>query len=352
MDVNAIAVPNPLTPMAFLPEGVAYQASISHYIAVGTCAVLIWEMLHNLRDDYKLLTKFNVRLPTNAYFFSRLACLQYVLATAIFDTASITLNCGRFQKILSITFAMALPSTSFLFFLRPVDHCIYDRNPIIVGFFTSIWTIVLAASLTPLIGMAGLNIGPTRYCIVSKIDNYVASAALAPLVFDTLVFSAITRRLMGNTHIDYNLRTGLKALLFGDYLPAFSKALLQDGQVYYLTTTVFITLTSVITLYIPDVPPSYRAMFSPPNVAVMNIMACRVFRNTKFGIYRENQIATSRLIATQELGARAPIAFRNPTPAIAVNTFKNTDQDIPLSRSHNLRFQVPESPCDGDVEVV
>jgi len=39
-------------------------------------------------------------------------------------------------------------------------------------------------------------------------------------------------------------------------------------------------------LYIKIIPPIYSAMFSISNVVVMNAMACRMYRNTKLGLYR------------------------------------------------------------------
>ncbi|PPQ65076.1 hypothetical protein CVT24_003030 [Panaeolus cyanescens] len=274
---------------------------------------------------------------------------MYSLVTTIFDTAAITHNCARFHKLLSIGFVMALPSTSMLFFLRV--RAVYNQNPFIMVFFGVLWTTVLLSSMTPLFGTSGANIGPTKYCVVSRLEPYVASAAIAPLVFDTLVFAAITWRLMGNAHIRCNLKTGLKTLMFGDCLPAFSRAFLQDGQAYYLkaksethtrTITIFTSLTSVIMLYVPNVPPAYRVMFATSNVSVMNIMACRVFRNTKFGIYREADISTSRIMATREQDiGRSPLVFQKSN--VAVDTLKGPRQSWEQTYTHNLRFQVPET---------
>lgn len=50
-----------------------------------------------------------------------------------------------------------------------------------------------------------------------------------------------------------------------------------------LRTTVSVGLLTVAMLYVPGIPPVYRTMFTVPNIALMNIMACRVFRNTRFG---------------------------------------------------------------------
>jgi len=51
---------------------------------------------------------------------------------------------------------------------------------------------------------------------------------------------------------------------------------------------------TVIMLYIKDVPVSYRTMFTVPNIMLMNIMACRVFRNTKLGVFHENTFNTCK----------------------------------------------------------
>jgi hypothetical protein len=129
---------------------------------------------------------------------------------------------------------------------------------------------------------------------------------------------------MTNTHVDYDIRSGVKTLMFGEYLPAFSKTLFQDGQAYYLTT-VTTNLMTVIMLYVSSVPITYRTMFSVPNIALMNIMACRVFRNTKFGVFRETSISTSRM-GTAKDGDRSasviPLSLRK-TP----HTMNRTEVD-------------------------
>lgn len=53
------------------------------------------------------------------------------------------------------------------------------------------------------------------------------------------------------------------------------------------------SIMTVIMLYISAVPVAYRTMFTVPNIVLMNIMACRVFRNTKFGHFRESEISTN-----------------------------------------------------------
>lgn len=43
------------------------------------------------------------------------------------------------------------------------------------------------------------------------------------------------------------------------------------------------------------VPVPMRSMFATPNIALLNIMACRVYRNTKFGLFREEELSTANM---------------------------------------------------------
>ncbi|KAF8154858.1 hypothetical protein B0H34DRAFT_718261 [Crassisporium funariophilum] len=289
-------LPNPLTPMAFLPPDIAFQVTIASYILVGSCGVLIWDILNNLSNDYRLLTKYKIGLPTTAYFLSRCGALGYVLCSTIFETAAAG-NCAVFEKILCGLYPVAIPATSLLFFFR--IRAVFDRNYLVIGFFAFMWLSVLAGCITVTRGVTGVNIGPTKYCLNFALEDYVSAAAIIPLVNDTLVFLAISWRLMANSHVDYNVRAGVKTLMYGDYLPAFSKTLFQDGQAYYLST-VTLNLLTVIMLYISSVPITYRTMFTVPNITLMNIMACRVFRNTKFGVFRETMISSSKMMSRDD----------------------------------------------------
>jgi len=97
-------LPNPFTPMAFLPPEAAYRVTISNYICVGTMGVcdyqyrfalsfysislvifqmMTWDILSNLRQDYALLFKFLMRAPTIVYFISRSVSVLAVVSTTL-----------------------------------------------------------------------------------------------------------------------------------------------------------------------------------------------------------------------------------------------------------------------------
>jgi hypothetical protein len=166
-----------------------------------------------------------------------------------------------------------------------------------------LWLAVLGGSLSFIIDVFDApKYGPTAhtFCIKENINPFVAAAIIIPLINDTFVFLATTWRLSHISYARHTLENGFRLLVFGDYLPVFSKVLLQDGQAYYLLalliclmsltrltcysfyrTIVTMNLIAVITLFddsIPDIQ-TLRTMFTVPNVALMNIMACRVYRN-------------------------------------------------------------------------
>lgn len=59
--------------------------------------------------------------------------------------------------------------------------------------------------------------------------------------------------------------------------------LLQSGQEYYLVTVGGNILTMGLILAPASLPAVFHAMCTVPNMAVANAMACRVYRDVKFG---------------------------------------------------------------------
>ncbi len=57
---------------------------------------------------------------------------------------------------------------------------------------------------------------------------------IGPLVYDTLVFAAISWRLIQVASVEMNCRSTLQILFSRKGLPAFTARILVDGQIYYL----------------------------------------------------------------------------------------------------------------------
>jgi len=86
-------------------------------------------------------------------------------------------------------------------------------------------------------------------------------------------------------------------------------------------------------LYLPSVPTTYRTMFTVPNIALTNIMACRVFRKTKLGMHGSNTSffgpTTTRSTA---LPGGIPLAFR---PTHAPDSDNSHEINVVKSIEHN-----------------
>ena len=78
------------------------------------------------------------------------------------------------------------------------------------------------------------NDGWSELCVHVNIRPYAVAATIVPAINDTLAFIAITWRLTRHSHVPPTLKGDVKVFVFGNYLPVFSKAMLRDGQAYYL----------------------------------------------------------------------------------------------------------------------
>ena len=145
------------------------------------------------------------------------------------------------QKLVIIFYCAVLVFTSLLVFFR--TRAVFSRNPWVVAFFAGLWLAVLGGCLSFIVAhvMAGWRgyvpsqvPNTAAFCINKNISIFIAATTIIPLINDTLVFLAITWVLSRNSYDPYTLRSGIRFLIFGDYVPVFTKVLLQDGQAYYL----------------------------------------------------------------------------------------------------------------------
>ena len=53
---------------------------------------------------------------------------------------------------------------------------------------------------------------------------------------------------------------------------------------------------TVVVLFTPSISPVYRAIVTAPNLAVYNVMACRVYRKVKLGAITNGATGTTYVI--------------------------------------------------------
>jgi len=123
--------------------------------------------------------------------------------------------------------------TTLLFFIRV--RATYQNARWVTIIFGILWLAATGGSTIDVF-YHNVNIGPTKYCVVEDLPRYGEVAAILPLVNDTLIFLAITYKLTGRQLLSTSTerKHWFRALVKGEYVPRFSRAVLRDGQAYYL----------------------------------------------------------------------------------------------------------------------
>ncbi|KAF7334204.1 hypothetical protein MSAN_02381700 [Mycena sanguinolenta] len=283
---NTTELPNPFTPLAFLPPALASQLELSRYLYAATLGAYVWDIGLNLGNDYVLLFQHKVRFPTIVYFMSRAFTLAYVLTSFVFQVAPIK-NCSAFVIGVDICLVLSQTSTALLFFLRVT--AVWHPNKIAYVVFSILWMAVLGAGITVPLGVGGAHIGPTMQCIAMTVGGSVQLSVILPLINDTAIFLAINYRILAHTIVGNSFMARLRVFLGGKGLSTLSQALVQTGQHFYLIAVV----THIVLLVLLKLPlsPLYHAMLASAALALINAMACLVFRRIKFGLISPDGIS-------------------------------------------------------------
>ncbi|KAH8078389.1 hypothetical protein BXZ70DRAFT_659522 [Cristinia sonorae] len=290
------SLPNPLTPLAWLPSDVASQLEASRYLYSATMGAWIWDTLMSLPEDVIMFRDHGATISDLVYILSRLASFGFITASLIFQVSNVG-DCHKLAKAIGWLGALALPLNSLLFFFRV--RAVFNRSKIIVAAFALFWLGTLGGALTAPFAVDGIHIGTTKNCVNSNVKSFASAGIIAAAANDTLVFLAISTQLMMYSLAD-TWSSRIKAFMKGQGLGHISKTLLQTGQLYYLAT-VGLNLVAAVVILTASVPPILRAMFSIPNLALQNAMACRVYRQLKIGLIREQPnpvVLTSRVSNT------------------------------------------------------
>ncbi|KAF5388853.1 hypothetical protein D9757_005576 [Collybiopsis confluens] len=275
---------NPFTPLAFLEPTIASQYEVSRYLFAITLGAYGWDICINVVNDYRLLTQGSLRYPTAVYFLSRIFTLGYIMSSFVFQVANVP-HCQTLQIVLGIFNVLSQTFTSLLFLFRVV--AVYRNQQYVKSFFVILWLCVVGGSLSVPLGIAGAHIGPTMACINTVVKKTTELSMIMPMVNDTAVFAAITYRILDYSVYESGGYAKIRAF-FGwqKLVPTVSRNLLQGGQHYYF----FALLTNIVTLVLNQLPlpPTYRGMFTIASLALINALACIVYRRIRFGFIAED----------------------------------------------------------------
>jgi len=248
---------------------------------VASLTILVWDILNNVTNGYRLVFRHRIGLPTMVYFLSRVSALCWVIVSLIFSNTP-SIDCAAFGMTSVVLLIIAMTSTMSLCYLRV--SAVWRWNRYIVGFFGVLWLTVVASNVTMVHSLKPIQV--ETYCTVVIVGGRLILAPyIVNVVNHTLVFSTITYGICKNTlRRDMTFSHGAM-LMLGKSLPTFSKALLHDSQISYiiiLGMTIF-TLSWINNW--PQATSAFRLAPMAPNVVLLAILNGRVHRNTKLGLY-------------------------------------------------------------------
>lgn len=257
-------------------------------------------------------------------------------------------NCERLVLWLGWSCAIAMPLNSLLFFFR--IKAVFHRSPGFIVFFGILWLCTLTTITAPFAVNHAISVGSPAICVETNIKSYATVGSVVIAAHDTLVYFAISLQLtmshLPNT--PYTFKDTLKIFFSGKGIGKISRSLLTTGQLYYLyvsirhislaftpdqsylivsfSVTIGMNIIDIAILFSPAIPAVYKATFPIPNVALQNVMACRVHRQLKLGLISETSTPSS----------------------LHSSLFDGlSDQNTPKGQMTSIRFQCPNCRTTG-----
>ncbi|KAJ7882882.1 hypothetical protein B0H13DRAFT_1629275, partial [Mycena leptocephala] len=183
----------------------------------------IWYILSNIPNDYQLVSEHRMGLATACVFISSVC--------ELIDVNS-NVPSRPLPALADIGWRSLRHCSSLRFFLRA--RAIFNRNTYLVLFFV-LWLSVAASAAAIPTAVGAIKIGRTKFCLNASARSYTGAPGITQIIHDTTIFLVISWRLVQALHTDHGFRQNFRAFMTGQYLPDFSRAVLKDGQFYYLS---------------------------------------------------------------------------------------------------------------------
>jgi hypothetical protein len=143
-------------------------------------------------------------------------------------------NCNTLIHVIGGSINFVVPTTSALFFFRV--KAVYCNDRVIVILFGFMWLVLSGLCFLIPFSPRAAYIGTTRagICVVTRIEQFASIPLITHFVFDTLVFLAISARIVSFSIVGDTFGERMRSFFRGDGLSCLSRSLLYGGQVYYV----------------------------------------------------------------------------------------------------------------------
>jgi len=264
------------------------------YVFSGATTILAWDILTHFSDEIELLFLPRCfRPPTIVYFVSRYTMLTYLILQYFYFAENTESQCTMPKVAVTFTVIsyIAIVTTLLQFLIRV--KAIFSDIRFAQWFFTFLWFLAAGGTSLLILGVSSSGICSSDYSF------YVPVISI--LVHDSCVFVAISYRIYeismafpkrsspeSSTHAN-QFKMLLVETLWGRNLPSLSRALLRNGQIYYLISLICSISTLWLMLDTSLLPPE-RLLLAPMHAVVINVTAGHVFRETRLGRMREHEL--------------------------------------------------------------
>ncbi|KAF8168635.1 hypothetical protein K438DRAFT_1774694 [Mycena galopus ATCC 62051] len=272
---NTTELPNPLTPLAFLSPSLAAEIEVARYLYAATVGAYIWDIA---------LTSGMIMPYCST---TGLVCRRWSISCRVGSVQ----DCDTSELAVGICLLLSQSTTAMLFLLRAL--AVWRPNKIAYVASLLLWLGVTGADIIAPLGLRGAHVGPTMQCMVTAVPVNIEWVAIMALINDTAVFCAINYRIISFTIVANSYKDHIRAFLASHQLSKLSGALVRGGQHFYLLAVCTNILLLVI-VRLPSGPPVFHAMLAAPGYSLINVMACLVYREIKFGFLTSDGAVTRR----------------------------------------------------------
>lgn len=277
--VNSLAASVTASGTSLVSKSDALREGFPAYFHVGFLSVMIWDALHNVRDDYDLLFSYEVKMNTVVYFISRIVTLIYALGKVIFLTVPLD-DCTSLQSALSGMYVAIVVSTLLLALFR--IRSIFRTNAMVVVLLGISLAVVVGASLTFVTGVNGKQVPGSPYCVDDIEGQYVGAALVTVFANHAFLLSATTIFVWKNNVAEAENLSRLeqfRKFVDGNTSSASSRYLLQD-QLCFIVTTIVSGISMIWFFAFSSDHGSLQITIVVAYCVIANIMVSRVYRNT------------------------------------------------------------------------
>ncbi|TCD63192.1 hypothetical protein EIP91_005859 [Steccherinum ochraceum] len=295
MSIANDSLPNPFTPLAWLPPHDAVEYENVRYIKVCLLGVWLWDWLICLPDEFYILQRFGLTPPDACYFLSRITAGWFFFANTLFSIAPLK-HCHATAKVEGWASAFTLSINSLLILFR-VRAVFFDQR------------------ITAPIALDGNRLGQTDYCIDAALPDYGTSSLITAAVYDALVFTAVTIKLLSFNRSSARSRRSYVNMFFtGKNMSKLSRILLHSGQVYYGASAA-LTIASAVAIAHPRIMGIYSAVMVPLSSVILNIAVTRAYRLLKISPMYDSGGSSTVPLTTIEFRERSIMMIVPPGAA-------------------------------------